>query len=81
MKKILLVTLPLLLFLVSACDSATSSSAKASADAAQSAPLYTNISNAELTQLLERETTLVDIRRPEEWKQTGIVPGSRMITL
>ncbi|MEN8214359.1 MAG: rhodanese-like domain-containing protein, partial [Pseudomonadota bacterium] len=32
-------------------------------------------------QLLERETTLVDIRRPEEWKQTGIVPGSRMITL
>ena len=72
MKKILLLTIPLLLFI------ATSSSGKASAGAAS---LYTNINNAELAQLLEREVTLVDIRRPEEWKQTGVVAGSNMITL
>ena len=78
MKKILLLTIPLLLFIATACDSATSSSGKASAGAAS---LYTNINNAELAQLLEREVTLVDIRRPEEWKQTGVVAGSNMITL
>ncbi len=78
MNKLLLLTIPLLLFIATACDSATSSSGKAPAGAAS---LYTNINNAELAQLLEKETTLVDIRRPEEWKQTGVVPGSNMITL
>ena len=77
MKKLLLLTIPLL-FITTACDSATSSSGKASADAAS---LYTNINNSELSKLLEEKVTLVDIRRPEEWKQTGIVPGSNMITL
>ena len=75
MNKLLLLTLPLLLLITTACDSATSSSGKASAS------LYTNINNAELAQLLEDKVTLVDIRRPEEWKQTGVVPGSNMITL
>ncbi len=81
MKKLLLLTIPLLLFITTACDSATSPSGKASAGAASSASLYTNINNSELVQLLEDKVTLVDIRRPEEWKQTGIVPGSNMITL
>jgi len=81
MKKILLLAIPLLLLIATACDSATSSSGKASAGAASSASLYSNINNTELAQLLEKETTLVDIRRPEEWKQTGIVAGSNMITL
>ncbi len=78
MKKLLLLTIPLLLFITTACDSATSSSSKASAGAAS---LYTNISNGELAKLLEDRITLVDIRRPEEWKQTGVVAGSNMITL
>lgn len=78
MKKLLLLTFPLLLFMTSACDSTTSSSGKTSAGAAS---LYTNINNAELEKLLEDKVTLVDIRRPEEWKQTGVVAGSNMITL
>jgi rhodanese-related sulfurtransferase len=42
---------------------------------------YTDIDNAGLKALLdEGGVTLVDIRRPEEWKQTGIVEGSEMIT-
>ncbi|MBT7308307.1 MAG: peptidylprolyl isomerase [Gammaproteobacteria bacterium] len=42
---------------------------------------YTNIDNSELKALLKEEkVTLVDIRRPEEWKQTGVVEGSEMIT-
>ena len=81
MKKLLLLTIPLLLFFTTACDSATSSSGKASAVAASTASLYTNINNTELAKMLEDKVTLVDIRRPEEWKQTGIVPGSNMITL
>jgi len=81
MKKLLLLTIPLLLFITTACDSATSPSGKASAGSVSTASLYTNINNTELTQLLEKKVTLVDIRRPEEWKQTGIVPGSNMITL
>ena len=78
MKKLILLSLSLLLFMTSACDSATSSSGQTSAGAA---PLYTNINNIELAKLLEDKVTLVDIRRPEEWQQTGVVPGSNMITL
>jgi rhodanese-related sulfurtransferase len=78
MKKLILLSLSLLLFMTSACDSATSSSSKTSAGAAS---LYTNINNTELAKLLEDKVTLVDIRRPEEWQQTGVVPGSNMITL
>lgn len=39
-----------------------------------------NISNDQLQSLLEKGVTLVDIRRPEEWKQTGVVPGSKKLT-
>ncbi len=78
MNKLLLLTIPLLLFITTACDSATSPGEKASASAAL---LYTNINNTELATLLEDKVTLVDIRRPEEWKQTGVVSGSNMITL
>ena len=81
MKKLLLLAMPLLLFIATACDSATSTSGKASADAISTASLYTNINNTELAKLLDDNITLVDIRRPEEWKQTGVVAGSNMITL
>lgn len=42
---------------------------------------YTNLDNAGLkAELQQGNVTLVDIRRPEEWKQTGIIEGSEMIT-
>ncbi len=39
-------------------------------------PPFDSISNAELEAKLERGIKLIDIRRPEEWKQTGVVEGS-----
>jgi rhodanese-related sulfurtransferase len=39
-----------------------------------------NIDNAELQKLLDSGVPIIDIRRPEEWLETGIVPGSHMIT-
>lgn len=42
---------------------------------------YKNISNDELQTMMNKGVTIVDIRRPEEWLQTGIVKGSKTITL
>ncbi len=39
-----------------------------------------NINDAKLQTLLDQGVTLVDIRLPEEWRQTGIVKGSKTIT-
>ncbi len=39
-------------------------------------PRYSNINNEELKQLLARGTKIVDVRHPEEWRETGIVKGS-----
>ncbi len=41
---------------------------------------YHNIDNNKLQALLDKGITLVDIRLPEEWKQTGIIKGSKTIT-
>ena len=41
---------------------------------------YTNLSNAELQMMLEKETAIYDVRRPEEWRETGIVEGSKLLT-
>ncbi len=41
---------------------------------------YTNIDNDELQQLLSQGTPLYDIRRAEEWRDTGIVRSSRRLT-
>ena len=41
---------------------------------------YTNISNKQLTQLMKNGVQVYDIRRPEEWKQTGVIPGARLMT-
>lgn len=51
------------------------------ASACSSEPLgYTNINNDELKALLDQGVKIYDIRRPEEWKQTGIVSGSETLT-
>ncbi len=39
-------------------------------------PPFDSIDNAELKAKLERGVKLIDIRRPEEWRETGVVEGS-----
>jgi rhodanese-related sulfurtransferase len=43
-------------------------------------PKYTNIDNQRLEALLAKGVQIVDIRRPEEWKETGVIKGSRRLT-
>ena len=43
-------------------------------------PPYANIDNARLKALLAQGVPIYDIRRPEEWRQTGVVAGSRKLT-
>lgn len=45
-----------------------------------SEPPYTNVDNHGLRTLLAQGVPLYDIRRPEEWRQTGVVEGSRKLT-
>ena len=45
-----------------------------------SKPPYENIDNARLKALIEQGVLVYDIRRPDEWKQAGIVEGSRLLT-
>lgn len=43
-------------------------------------PPYNNISNDELKLLLAEGVPIYDIRRPDEWRQTGVVEGSQRPT-
>lgn len=43
-------------------------------------PPYTNVDNAGLERLMDQGVTLIDIRRPEEWRETGVVSGSERMT-
>ena len=43
-------------------------------------PKYQNIDSKELETLLSRGVKIMDIRRPDEWRKTGIVEGSRRLT-
>lgn len=43
-------------------------------------PPYENLDNAGLKALLAQGVPIYDIRRPEEWRQTGVVEGSRTLT-
>jgi rhodanese-related sulfurtransferase len=63
-----------------ACSKAESVSGNNTAAAAMQGAVK-NISNAELQTLLDQKVTLIDIRLPEEWAQTGTVAGSHRITL
>ncbi len=42
---------------------------------------YQGIEHQKLKQLLSQKTALVDIRRPEEWRYTGVIPNSQLITV
>ena len=41
---------------------------------------YTNLDNDGLDAMLKDNVPIFDIRRVEEWKQTGIVAGSQLLT-
>ncbi|MBC8211803.1 MAG: sulfurtransferase [Gammaproteobacteria bacterium] len=43
-------------------------------------PPYTNLDNAGLKALLQQGVPVYDIRRPDEWRQTGVVEGSQRLT-
>ncbi len=43
-------------------------------------PPYTNVDNAGLKELQAQGVPVYDIRRPDEWRQTGVVAGSRTLT-
>ena len=44
------------------------------------APPYTNLDNAGLKALAAQGVAIYDVRRPEEWRSTGVVEGSRTLT-
>jgi len=43
-------------------------------------PPYSNVDNDQLKALLAQNVPIYDIRRPEEWRSTGVVKGSRKLT-
>lgn len=43
-------------------------------------PPYSNVDNTELQTLIAQGVPVYDVRRMEEWRQTGIVTGSRTLT-
>lgn len=43
-------------------------------------PAFSNVDNDELKALMARGVPVVDLRREDEWKETGIVEGAHMIT-
>lgn len=45
-----------------------------------SEPPYTQVDSAQLKALVDQGVPLYDVRRPEEWRQTGVVAGSRTLT-
>lgn len=45
-----------------------------------STPPYTNLDNTGLKTLMAQGVPVYDVRRPEEWRQTGVVEGSRLLT-
>jgi rhodanese-related sulfurtransferase len=43
-------------------------------------PPYNNLDNEQLKTLLEQGAPIYDIRRPEEWHQTGVIANSQLLT-
>ncbi len=70
---------------LTACNAKTDSSSANPIETKSSTPVpqaggYSNIDNAYLKELIAKGVTVIDIRRQEEWQQTGIVEGSKTIT-
>ena len=43
-------------------------------------PPYNNLDNKQLKTMLENNVPIFDVRRPDEWRQTGVVEGSQLLT-
>lgn len=43
-------------------------------------PPYLNLTSEQLKTMLQQGTPVYDIRRPEEWQQTGVVADSQLLT-
>jgi len=43
-------------------------------------PKYSNIDNAALKALLDRDVKIVDLRRKREWEKTGVIKNSTLLT-
>lgn len=43
-------------------------------------PPYNNLTNEQLKAMLEQGVPIYDVRRPEEWRKTGVVQGSQLLT-
>ena len=43
-------------------------------------PPYNNIENDQLQLMLDSDTPIYDVRRADEWKQTGVIKGSHLLT-
>lgn len=39
-----------------------------------------NLSNQEMKTMLDENVPIIDIRRPDEWKSTGVIKGSHKMT-
>lgn len=44
------------------------------------AAAVTDVGGADLDRLIAGGATVIDVRRADEWRETGIIPGSRLIT-
>ena len=43
-------------------------------------PPYINLENDQLQVMLQNKIPIYDVRRPEEWQQTGVIEGSQLLT-
>lgn len=43
-------------------------------------PPYTQLNNTEFSAAMQQGIPIIDIRRPEEWRATGVVEGSYLVT-
>lgn len=43
-------------------------------------PLYTELDNAALQTLIDKGYTVVDVRTEQEWRKTGVIEGSKLLT-
>ena len=43
-------------------------------------PPYNNLDNQQLKSMLQQRTQIFDIRRPEEWRETGVIANSKLLT-
>ena len=49
-------------------------------DAAPASGLPAQLNNADLRRAIDQGVMVIDIRRPEEWRETGVIEGSYLMT-